>query len=464
MKFVIRLLFFSLVVSWIPLCRPNADAQSRFHVGIDVARFRGDSTKVYVEVYYTFDVSKLKFVRKDTSLESVAMMDISFKRSANDSVVARQIWKIPFSAGDLSELQSSHSYADALGFFLEPDVYRLYIVGGGINDWSKRDSFSVPIDLRPVENNQISLSDVELCSSIVSVGKDSVGRLIKNTYAVKPNPSRIYGAQEPVVFYYIEAYNLLKNKSPNYYTRLTVTNSIDKEVISRQRTKNRLNESNVEVGAVQINTLRTGAYNFNFTIFDSVDNSSYTTQKRFFVYNPQLPMDSLTSGTTGTVLGSEYATMTESELDLEFAEIRYIATRDEMARYNNVKGVDAKRKVLFDFWNRRDNDSDNPENIQKAEYFKRVDYANEHFRSGYRDGWKSDRGRVYIVYGPPDEVERHTSETDTKPYEIWTYHSIQGGVEFDFGDRSGLGDYVLLNSTHKDELHNQNWMQELQIQ
>ena len=282
------------------------------------------------------------------------------------------------------------------------------------------------------------------------MGKDSVGRLIKNTYAVKPNPSRIYGAEEPVVFYYIEAYNLLKNKSPNYYTRLTVTNSIDKEVISRQRTKNRVNESNVEVGAVQINTLRTGAYNFNFTIFDSVDNSSYTTQKRLFVYNPQLPMDSLTSGTTGTVLGSEYATMTESELDLEFAEIRYIATRDEMARYNNVKGVDAKRKVLFDFWNRRENDSDNPGNIQKAEYFKRVDYANEHFRSGYRDGWKTDRGRVYIVYGPPDEVERHASETNTKPYEIWTYHSIQGGVEFDFGDRSGLGDYMLLNSTHKD--------------
>ena len=229
-------------------------------------------------------------------------------------------------------------------------------------------------------------------------------------------------------------------------------------------TKNRVNESNVEVGAVAINTLRTGAYNFNFTIVDSVDNSNYTARKKLFVYNPELPMDTLTSGISGSVLGSEYATMTESELDLEFAEVRYIANHAELSQYNNVKGVDAKRKVLFDFWRRRENESAEPGNVQKAEYFKRVDYANEHFKSGYKDGWKTDRGRVFIVYGPPDDVERHANEINMKPYKTWTYHSIQGGVEFDFGDRSGLGDYILLNSTHRDELHNESWMQQLQLQ
>jgi len=129
-----------------------------------------------------------------------------------------------------------------------------------------------------------------------------------------------------------------------------------------------------------------------------------------------------------------------------------------------VKGVDAKRKLLYEFWNRRDDDPSTPGNLRKSEYFKRVDYSNEHFRNAFRDGWKTDRGRVFIVYGPPDEVERHTNEVDTKPYEVWTYNSIQGGVEFVFGDRSGFSDYVLLHSTHRDELHDENWMQQLQTQ
>ncbi|HTY11124.1 MAG TPA: GWxTD domain-containing protein [Bacteroidota bacterium] len=440
------------------------EAQPGFRIGVDLARFRGDTARVYLEVYYTFDVSKLKFAKTDSILKAEALMDIYFKRSSNDSIVARQTWRIPFTTNDSTLLATSRSYSDVLGFLLAPDVYRMYVVGGGNNSWAKRDSFSVPIDLRPIESAHISLSDIELCTSIVSVGKDSVGRFIKNTYEVKPNPSKIYGGDQSAVYYYIETYNLLKNSSPYYYTRLTVTNSIGKEVITRSRIKNRVNESNVEVGAFQVNALRTGAYTVNFTVIDSVDNSNYTSSKKIFVYNPQLPMDSLTAGTEGSVLASEYATMTESELDLEFSQLKYIMSRAEQAEYKNVKGIDAKRKVLYEFWRKRADDLTNPNPLTKTEYFKRVDYANEHFRAGFKDGWKTDRGRVFIVYGPPDEIERHANEVNTKPYEIWTYHSIQGGVEFIFGDRSGFSDYDLLHSTHRDELQNANWMNQLQVQ
>ena len=154
------------------LCAPAAYAQSGFRIGVDIARYRGDSTKEYVEVYYSFDVSKLKFVKLDTALRAEALMEIYFKRSANDSIVAHQMWRIPFTTNDSSLLGSSRTYADVLGFFLAPDVYRLYVVGGGSNNWAKRDSFSVPLDLQPLENKHVSLSDVELCTSIVSVGKD----------------------------------------------------------------------------------------------------------------------------------------------------------------------------------------------------------------------------------------------------------------------------------------------------
>jgi hypothetical protein len=75
-----------------------------------------------------------------------------------------------------------------------------------------------------------------------------------------------------------------------------------------------------------------------------------------------------------------------------------------------------------------------------------------------REGYRSDRGRVHIMYGVPDDVERHPNETDMRPYEVWSYHAIQGGVVFVFVQRSTGGDYELLHSTHRNELHNENWM------
>ena len=97
-------MFASVCRSCLPVCAQPVEAQSRFRVGVDIARYRGDSTKEYLEVYYSFDVSKLKFVKVDTALKAEAVMEIYFKRSANDSIVAQQIWRIPFTTNDSSLL------------------------------------------------------------------------------------------------------------------------------------------------------------------------------------------------------------------------------------------------------------------------------------------------------------------------------------------------------------------------
>ncbi len=93
----------------------------------------------------------------------------------------------------------------------------------------------------------------------------------------------------------------------------------------------------------------------------------------------------------------------------------------------------------------------------KEEYLKRVTTANRDFRVLGRDGYKTDRGRVYIQYGPPDDYDRHPNETNSRPYEIWTYHSIQGGVIFVFVERQSGGDHELVHSTHRNEISDQNW-------
>jgi len=68
---------------------------------------------------------------------------------------------------------------------------------------------------------------------------------------------------------------------------------------------------------------------------------------------------------------------------------------------------------------------------------------------------------VFIVYGPPDEYDRHPSEVDSKPYEVWYYHGIQGGVEFVFVDRTGFQEYILVHSTHRNELRDDAWRSQI---
>ncbi|MFZ4618947.1 MAG: GWxTD domain-containing protein [Bacteroidota bacterium] len=439
-----------------------AQQRNDFKVQYDIARFRGDEEHVYIEIYYGFDVSLLKFVSKSNELQSEVVASVTFKRSADDSIVARQAWRIPFSVTDTTMLQNSRSYNDLFGFYLKPDVYRAYIVVKDVNNDAIKDSVSVLLDVKLVNSSAIAMSDVELASSISQIERDTTNRFYKNTFEVKPNPSRMFGLQQPVLFYYLEAYNLKKNQSDYYYTKAIITNAVGKEVINHEKAKRRVNDSNVEVGMIKVNTLRTGVYTFNYFITDSVDKKQYFTGKKFFVYNPSLPNDTTFTSAHNAVDATEYATMGEQELDKEFEQSRYFASKSEIDQYKKYSTVEAKRKALFEFWKSRDEDLSTPENEQKTDYFKRVAYANQQYKTGFREGWKTDRGRVYILYGAPDDVERHANELDKKPYEIWTYNSIQGGVVFIFGDRTGFSDYILLHSTHRSELHDENWARQLQ--
>lgn len=454
MKKIILLFTFSVMLV--------AQQQSDFKLQYDIARFRGDAEHVYVEVYYAFDVSLLKYVIKDIDHQSEAIVSVIFKRSSDDSIAARQAWKIPFSVSDTTMLKSSRSYSDIFAFYLKPDIYRVYIVALDGNAPKMKDSISIILDLKQFPTETIALSDVELCTSIQQIDRDSTNRFYKNTFEVKSNPTKIFGLHQPALFYYLETYNLQKKKSDNYYTKAIVTNAVGKEVINHEKVKRRINDSNVDVGMMKVNSLRSGVYTFSFIVIDSVDNSQYSTSKKFFIYNPILPNDTLTNPSASNVDATEYATMSEVELDKENEQSRYIATKNEVEQYKKLKGLEAKRKAMFDFWMNRDEDRTTPQNEMKQEYFKRVALANNQYKTGFREGWKTDRGRVYIIYGTPDEVERHANELDVKPYEIWFYNSIQGGVQFIFGDRTGFSDYILLHSTHRNELRDENWRKQIQ--
>jgi GWxTD domain-containing protein len=142
-------------------------------------------------------------------------------------------------------------------------------------------------------------------------------------------------------------------------------------------------------------------------------------------------------------------------------DVTYIITDEERKAFKKLETDDERERFIEEFWRRRDPDPDTDENEYREQYYERIAYANEHFASGI-PGWKTDRGRIWIMYGKPDELETHPSgghydrpsyqgggSTSTYPFEIWFYRHLEGvgsGVEIEFVDPTGSGEYRIARS------------------
>jgi GWxTD domain-containing protein len=151
-------------------------------------------------------------------------------------------------------------------------------------------------------------------------------------------------------------------------------------------------------------------------------------------------------------------------------DVIYIITPEERKAWNKLKTDDEREQFIEAFWRRRNPDPDSEVNTYLEEHYERIAYANQHFASGI-PGWKTDRGRIYIMYGPPNEKESHPTggaydrpsyegggETTTYPFETWFYRYIPGvgsGIEIEFVDPTGSGEYrIARNPDEKDAMLN----------
>jgi GWxTD domain-containing protein len=149
-------------------------------------------------------------------------------------------------------------------------------------------------------------------------------------------------------------------------------------------------------------------------------------------------------------------------------DVRWIITDQEKSAFMQLSNDEERDQFIEAFWQRRDPTPDTEENEFKEEHYRRIAYANEHYAAGI-PGWKSDRGRMYIVFGPADEIDSHPSggsyerpmeegggETSTFPFEIWRYRYIEGigqEVMIEFVDTCMCGDYhMTLDRSEKDAL------------
>ena len=149
-------------------------------------------------------------------------------------------------------------------------------------------------------------------------------------------------------------------------------------------------------------------------------------------------------------------------------DVRWIITEEEMSAFKQLSNDEERDQFIEQFWLRRDPTPDTMENEYKEEHYRRIAYANERFQAG-KAGFRTDRGRMYVVFGPPDEIESHPSggyyrrpmdegggSTSTYPFEIWRYRYLEDigqEIEIEFVDTCMCGDYhMTLDRSEKDAL------------
>lgn len=143
-----------------------------------------------------------------------------------------------------------------------------------------------------------------------------------------------------------------------------------------------------------------------------------------------------------------FAAMSAEELDAAKAPLLYIAESGELSPWEPQLSLEAKRRFLTNFWQKRDPTPGTAKNERREGFYEAIAYANREYKEGGRKavaGWRSDRGRIFARYGAPDDVLRRRNEGRAPPYEVWRYTKGKGSY-YIFADRTGFGAYQLIYS------------------
>lgn len=435
----------------------------QFNFSFDYAKFKGHEDYIYLESYFSIFRNNLQYIEFGDKFKAEFSIEVNFY--IEDSLVLSRTWGNVNYVDSLKEIEGFQKLFSVNHFQLKPANYKLTaLVKDLISGYSQEKETS--ISLSAFDDVNLCISDIEFASTI-KPGEEK-NQYYKNGYQVIPNTDRFYGTGLPMLMFYSEIYNLKgpDESDKNYYdVTYSILNS-NEELVRKfpSRSKIKPGNSAVEVGGLNIITFTSGTYFLQIDVEDTTNNQSISKIGKFFVYRPGdfakiQKEDSLAQTQIRQkafkLIEGVYQSMTEKEIDNEFGAASYIATKNEQSIYKTLD-LNGKRQFMPEFWAKRDKTPNTPRNEDRDDYLARMKTAEQEFR-GFKKGWKSDEGRILLVYGVPDEIERFPSSNENKAYRIWRYFSIQGGIEFIFVDRRGWGEYELVHSNARGELFDQEW-------
>ncbi len=431
-----------------------------FVLNLDYARFRNDAQSGYLEIYYAFYPNLLHYNFSGNAYQSGIKVSARLADKATQAAVFEQKMLLPVTITDTSSAAYRFPLTTQTGHVVPFGEYTLTVTASDSLNPAQRDSLSLPLSIKAFSETT-AISDLELCSRI-QPSSDKAALFFKNSLEVVPNPALVFGvATHPMLFNYVELYNL--NPATTYTLKSEIAASDGRVIKEAAKTKKYTVKNGVEVGSMNVTAVPPGRYALRLSLLDENAYELARSEKTFFAYNPHLQAQASASGGGAVPFQAvQLSGLSAAELDAEFQQAKYVATGDEIKMYAQIQSETGKREFLANFWAEVEAGRLERTGVKRTEYLRRVTAANQHYTFLNKDGWRTDRGRVLILYGDPDQVARVPSQGDSKPYQTWYYYGIEKGVEFIFVDRLGNGDYQLVHSTKRGELQDENWQSYLQ--
>jgi GWxTD domain-containing protein len=447
------LLFFGLNFTIHSQTKPVAQ---RFVLNADYSRFWQNDSTMYVEIATAVYPSLVVLKQDSLGYHGKVELNINIQNKSDRAFVYSNRFNMPINLADSTSLARTKSVVNNTVYALGSGAYNVTISSCDIFNRLRKDSslFSINVQKRP---DTVALSDIELCSSITE-SSDQKDIFYKNTYRVIPNPSCVFGSTTfPLVYAYMEFYNL--NSKTTYSIKAQIVDS--KGDVKKLRTHLRRFSIPhvVDVTTLNCTSISSGRYTYEVILSDTLGHEIAKSQRPIYIHNPNIqPTSAPALATTRT----EFMGMSSDELAEEFRSAKYVSQSDDVKTFDKLTTAEARKEFLENFWTRVEKEEVGRSNLTRNIYLERVLTANQRYKTFAKVGWRTDQGRVYILFGEPDETQRFPNSGDSKPYEIWTYNQIEGGIEFDFIDLTGFSEYTLVNSTKRGEIQDASWQQLLQ--
>ncbi|MFC1628260.1 GWxTD domain-containing protein [Gemmatimonadota bacterium] len=438
---------------------------------VDVVSYRNlqDPSQTYVEIYYAFDRKNLTFIELPDApgtFSSLWTIETVVETEIGDRV-KWESWPTFFQTTDPAETEAPRTIFDIYRLYLAPGTYRFITTVTDKNS-QLQDNTRIGVDRRTVvipdfSSSQLTISDIEFTVRLGQAA--SPNKFVKNGLLVIPNPLRVFGLNFPTMSFYAEVYGLSDQTGAageqNTYTRSIYIEglNIDHRHVFEDRVTKAVRANNDLIAISDLNPLMipSGAYNLYVEIVDNATGQRAVRRKPFNIFSEvqSVEADELRS-----------INMTTDAVVRLRNEIAYLATREELEEYDRLDS-DGKRTFLINFWTARDTTPGTVENEFRQTILQRFNHANDNFVTPTQpEGWKTDQGRIWIVYGIPDDIEPHTMDIGNKPWVEWIYNQLedQGRRMFIFADTSGgFGAYILIHSDVAGEMQNPQWKEELGI-
>ncbi|MDE2997979.1 MAG: GWxTD domain-containing protein [Gemmatimonadota bacterium] len=408
----------------------------------DTAGFQASVGFTRQEIYILLDASQLKFRRKRKRYEAEMELSVSLTDSAG-AVVNQKTWKRKVWVESADDVEGAGlPFRDMIGFDLKPGRYRMSLSVRDLKE-KKRAVAEGDLRVRNLEEPTLNSSDLLFASGLSRT--DTEGRFSRYGWQVTPNVTRTYPAGGDIEVYF-EIYHLsapvegADNTFLLGYSVLDTAGAVVAKFADQRLMKP--GTSAVKTEVFSTGELSPGRYFFQVEALDRSNRAVHRTRRMISLARQR-----------------EVVTLSKEDRDniRYYRDIRYIARGSQWKEFRKLNNRMDQMAYLKVFWKDLDPTPATDENERLIQHIHRMRFAENNYAAGRgKRGSDTDKGRIYIKFGEPSDIQYNLAASNEKPFEVWTYEE-QRGVRFIFMDRRGAGVFELVHSTHPEETYNPNW-------